>query len=155
MDINTYPYIHISRHTHTYTHKNICTMPLPSSIWLPRAPDSVWTLTLSHSSGSEGEGGILGVSILHGGGRGELDPQTKAPVVAGVCRSGWVMGQPHTLTLFLSLAFFSSSLPSISLFYGEEDLRGTMAFFCPHYHPNSGDAYWTGATASQGVPLTP
>ncbi|CAB1458334.1 unnamed protein product [Pleuronectes platessa] len=87
------------------------------------------------SAGGRGSGSRD--SILHGGGRRELDPETKALVVAGVCGSGWVTGQPPTLTLYLSLAFFSSCPPSISLLNGEEDPRGTMAFFCPHYHPGT------------------
>lgn len=68
---------------------------------------------MSHSSGSkEGEGGGGGESrgFLHGGGRGGLNPKTKAPVVAGVCGSRWVTGRPRTpnppsvscLLLFLS-----------------------------------------------------
>lgn len=38
-----------------------------------------------------------------GGGRGPRHPRTKAPVMAGVCGSGWVVGHLQTLTLFLSL----------------------------------------------------
>lgn len=67
---------------------------------------------MSHSSGSEeGEGGGGGsTGFLHGGGHGGLGPQTKAPVVAGVCGSRWVTGRPRTpnppsascLLLFLS-----------------------------------------------------
>lgn len=59
--------------------------------------------------GGRWRGGDLGV-FLHGGGRGGLGPQTKAPVVAGVCGSRWVTGRPSTpnppsvscLLLFLS-----------------------------------------------------
>lgn len=40
-----------------HAHKNRSTTSLPSSTWVPPAPDSVWTLTLSHSNGSRGEEG--------------------------------------------------------------------------------------------------
>lgn len=40
---------------------------------------------------------------MQGGGRGPHHPRTKAPVTAGVCGSGWVVGHLQTLTLFLSL----------------------------------------------------
>lgn len=142
----THTPIHARSHTKTYP---LCRFPVLSDCLRPLTVFEPWPCHIR--VGPKGKRGIHGVSILHGGCRGKLDPQTKAPVVAGVYGSKWVMGQPHTLTLFLSLAFFSSI--SLSLFNGEEDPRGTMAFFCPHYHPNSGDAYWTGATPSQGVPL--
>lgn len=60
-------------------------------------------------------------------------------VRGGGRRGVGVTGRPHTLTLFLSLAFLSSIHLAWTL-NGEDDPRGTIGFFCPNYH-HSGDAY--------------
>lgn len=86
------------------------------------------------------EGGVLGVFYMEEVTEGSALRQKPRLWRVSAGRGGSRV-DPAPLTLLLRLAFFSSSLPSISLFNGEEDPRGTMAFFCPHYHPDSGYAY--------------
>lgn len=105
--LNNITYNHLNN-THTFTPKNICNMAFPSSIWLPRAPGSVWTLTLSHSSGSEGGRGV-GLYMKEVMGSSLLGQKSQLwRVSAG---QGGSQGQPHTLPLSISrLLLFHSSI---------------------------------------------
>lgn len=133
-------------------------MSLPHSLWPPRAPDRVWTLTLSYSSGSERvrrRGGILG-GFDFTWRRSRKAPSSDKSPSCGECP--WVTvghgSASHPLPPF-SVCLLHLFLSSIHLsFHRKRKIpRRTMGFFCPHYHPDSGDAYWTGATPTKGFPF--